>query len=59
MNEVKKFRFFYPFDKKAQIKLVERLDALSDNVQKLEEINRKVIAECDALKQSILRQIFE
>ncbi len=42
-----------------QVEIVQKLDALSDNVQKLEEINRKVIVECDALKQSILRQIFE
>lgn len=42
-----------------QQEIVQKLDALSDNMQKLEEINRKVIAECDALKQSILRQIFE
>ena len=46
-----------PFNEQQEI--VQKLDALSDNVQKLEEINRKVIAECDALKQSILRQIFE
>lgn len=39
--------------------IVKDLEQLSDIIRKLEEINRKTIAECDALKQSILRQIFE
>lgn len=39
--------------------IVARLDALSENVRKLEEINHRTIAECDALRQSILRQIFD
>lgn len=43
----------------AQEEIVARLDALSENVRKLEEINRRTIAECDALRQSILRQIFD
>ena len=39
--------------------IVEHLDALSNNVKELEEICRKTAAECDALKQALLRQIFE
>lgn len=48
----------YPNDIK-QNEIVKRLDALSEYVRKMEKINRKTIVECDALKQSILRQIFE
>ena len=39
--------------------IVSRLDELSDNVKKLEEIQEKTIKECDALKQAILREVFE
>ncbi len=39
--------------------IVARLDSLSENVKTLEEIQRKIIAECDALKQALLRKVFE
>ena len=39
--------------------IVERLDGLSERVKKLEEIARTTVKECDALKQSILRETFE
>jgi len=42
-----------------QQRIVERLDALSKNVKALEENQRKVMAECDALKQALLRKVFE
>ena len=42
-----------------QQRIVERLDSISENVRKYEDIQRKVIAECDALKQALLRQVFE
>lgn len=42
-----------------QQRIVERLDALSENVKALEENQRKVMAECDALKQALLRKVFE
>ena len=35
------------------------LDSLSSHVRELEGINRKTAAECDSLKQALLRQIFE
>ncbi len=35
------------------------LDSLSSHVRELEEISRKTAAECNALKQALLRQIFE
>ena len=42
-----------------QNNVVAHLDALSNHVKDLEEISRKTAAECDALKQALLRQIFE
>ena len=44
---------------KEQQAIVERLDGLSARVRELEEINRKTAAECDALKQAILRETFD
>lgn len=43
----------------AQQSIVSRLDALSEKVRELEEAQKKVIAECDALKQAMLREVFE
>ena len=59
MNEVKMFPFSFPKEKKEQQRIVARLDSLSEKVRKYEEIQRKVIAECDALKQALLRKVFE
>ena len=42
-----------------QQKIVASLDALSANIKKLEEVQRKTVAECDALKQAMLREVFE
>lgn len=42
-----------------QQRIVERLDSLSENVRKYEEIQRQIVSECDALKQALLRKVFE
>jgi len=42
-----------------QNQIVSHLDALSANIKKLEEVQRKTLAECDALKQAMLREVFE
>ena len=42
-----------------QQRIVSRLDSLSAHVRELEEVLQKTIAECDALKQALLRQVFE
>ena len=42
-----------------QQRIVERLDALSTHVRDLEENQKKIISECDALKQALLRKVFE
>lgn len=39
--------------------IVSRLDALSANVRKLEEVWQKTLLECDALKQAMLKEVFE
>ena len=42
-----------------QQRIVSRLDSLSAHVRELEEVTQKTIAECDALKQALLRKVFE
>lgn len=42
-----------------QESIVTQLDALFAHIRELEKISRKTAAECDALKQALLRQIFE
>lgn len=44
---------------KTQREIVSRLDALSANVKRLEELQQKTLKECDALKQAMLREVFE
>ena len=58
-NFIHPLKVRYIKDGVTQKSIVSRLDSLSENVKKLEENQRKVIAECDALKQAILRQVFE
>lgn len=54
-----KLCLFIPKEKEAQHSIVSRLDALSANVRKLEELQRKILLECDALKQAMLKEVFE
>ena len=42
-----------------QQRIVKRLDALSAHIRKLEENQKKIMSECDALKQALLRKVFE
>ena len=42
-----------------QDKVVKQIDSMDRNIRELEEINSKTAADCDALKQALLRQIFE
>ena len=42
-----------------QQRIVSRLDAVSTHIRELEEVLQKTIAECDALKQALLRKVFE
>lgn len=42
-----------------QQRIVDELDELSENVREIEALNNKLKAECDAMKQALLRQVFE
>ena len=42
-----------------QHSIVHQFDIVSAQIHELEEISNKNIAECDALKQALLRQVFE
>ena len=48
----------YPF-LEDQHRIVSHLDSLSAKVRELEEVQRKTMEECDALKQAMLREVFE
>ena len=48
----------YPSIEK-QHAIVSHLDSLSSTIRKLEELQQKTIAECDALKQAMLKEVFE
>lgn len=56
--KIKKVLLSYPSLSEQQA-IVAHLDELSENVKKLQEIQEKIIKECDALKQAILREVFE
>lgn len=58
LNSLRNFSISLP-PLPAQQSIVSRLDALSEKVRELEEAQKKVIAECDALKQALLREVFE
>ena len=58
LNSLRKFRISIP-PIAVQQRIVERLDSLSENIRKYEEIQRQIISECDALKQALLRKVFE
>ena len=58
LSALREMKYFAP-PLPAQQSIVSRLDALSEKVRELEEAQKKVIAECDALKQALLREVFE
>lgn len=56
--KIKKVSISYP-SRTIQHSIVSHLDSLSSTIRKLEELQQKTIAECDALKQAMLREVFE
>lgn len=58
VKDIKVFKIGVP-PLSEQQRIVSRLDSLSAHVRELEEVLQKTIAECDALKQALLRQVFE
>jgi type I restriction enzyme S subunit len=57
-SDIAKIPIVFPSKEDQQI-IVSHLDSLSSNIRKLEELQQKTIAECDALKQAMLREVFE
>lgn len=58
LTKLRACNLFIP-NKDVQDKVVKLLDSLYENIRLLEELHHKTVAECDALKQALLRQIFE
>ncbi len=58
MKELVKLPIFLP-DLPTQQAIAAHLDALSSKVNQLQENYNKILRECDALKQALLREIFE
>ena len=56
--KIKKVSISYP-SRTIQQAIVSHLDSLSSTIRKLEELQQKTFAECDALKQAMLREVFE
>ena len=57
-SDIAKIHISYP-STEGQEQIVSYLDALSSNVRALEEKLKKMKDECDALKQAMLREVFE
>ena len=57
-KDIAKITIIYP-PLPTQKQIVSRLDSLSSKVRAMEEKYQKMIAECDALKQAMLREVFE
>ena len=56
-KSIQTINFVYP-TLEEQHRIVRTLDTLSEKCRRLEQIAQQTIRECDALKQSILRQVF-
>ena len=59
LGEIKQVVITYPKDKGEQVKITQRIEELDNLIISLQENYEKISQECDALKQAILRQIFE
>lgn len=57
-DRVAKTIVLYPTISEQQ-RIVKQLDELAKNVKEIEKLNNKLTAECDAMKQALLRQVFE
>ena len=56
---VKNYLISYPSLRTDQQQIISQLDSLKSKVDRLQENFDKISQECDALKQAILRQVFE
>lgn len=58
ISALKEMLISFPTDTEEQHRIVRTLDTLSEKCRRLEQVAQQTIRECDALKQSILRQAF-
>ena len=58
ISALKEMLISFPTDTEEQHRIVRTLDTLSEKCHRLEQVAQQTIRECDALKQSILRQAF-
>ena len=58
LKSMRNFKISFPTDIEEQHRIIRTLDTLSEKCRRLEEVAQQTIRECDALKQSILRQAF-
>ncbi len=49
----------FPHDRKQQLMIVAKFDALRDEIQRLESIYRQKLTALDTLKKSLLHQAFQ
>ena len=59
LREIKQVIITYPEDKKEQEKVTAEIEEMDSAVNRLQENFDKISKECDALKQAILKQVFE
>lgn len=59
LGEINQVVITYPIDKVEQLKITQRIEELDNLIDRLQANFEKISQECDALKQAILRQIFE
>lgn len=58
LTEIRQVEISYPKDIKKQNEIVKTIENIDEKCRRLEEVAQQTIRECDALKQSILRQAF-
>ena len=59
LGEINQVVITYPKDKREQAKMTQRIEELDNLIIRLQANFDKITQECDALKQAILRQVFE
>lgn len=59
LGEINQVVITYPIDKVEQLKITQRIEELDNLIDRLQSNFEKISQECDALKQAILRQVFE
>lgn len=59
LKKIKDFSLWYPKNLEVQQRIVAKLDTLRSHLTELEQKYNLIAANCDALKQAILRETFE